>query len=429
MIRSSMAGTCLGIVAGLVLATAASAQTQQVCFDDAISLQSTNWAHSVTIPKFDTGLGTLQQIDFTLTGNVQGTAQVENEDASPTVVNLQFSATLTLTRPDTSVIVVTIPLANFNDPLAAYDGTTDFMGPSGATHTGINATQSNMATSPPPASDLTLFSGPAGNPGTITLPVSAVASSVASGGGNITSHFVTSAAAMVHVCYTYAPNTPPFFTSQVCGTTLMATAGVPVSFQVCAQDSDPTDPVTITGTIPAGATTTPPLPASGNPICIQVDWTPTINDVGTAHFNFTATDSHGRTAHCDVDVITAECYQFIGRGGGGSTITIGGVPFNSWLSSIRSYFPVTMTNRPNLRVPLIASGQINFSFETVMHNPWIFPNNPEQWSQRLHVTVLPGGVVQGELLDSLNGIHQFLSTFTDPTGVLYMTFPFTIDGM
>src|SRR5207247_2524598 len=167
--------------------------------------------------------------------------------------------------------------------------------------------------------------------------------------------------AMVHVCYTYQGNTPPFFTSPVCGTTLMATAGVPVSFQVCAQDSDPNDVVTITGTIPAGATTTPPLPASGNPICIQVNWTPTIADVGTAHFNFTATDAHLRTAHCNVDVITAECYQLIGRGGGGSTITIGGVPFQSWLSSVRSFFPVTMTNRPNLRVPLIASGQINFS--------------------------------------------------------------------
>jgi hypothetical protein len=67
--------------------------------------------------------------------------------------------------------------------------------------------------------------------------------------------------------------------------------------------------------------------------------------------------------------------------------------------------------------------------QTLMHNPQAFPNNPDQWSQRLRVTVLPGGIVQGELFGTLNGIHQGLATFTDANGDLYMTFPFTVDGM
>jgi hypothetical protein len=45
------------------------------------------------------------------------------------------------------------------------------------------------------------------------------------------------------------------------------------------------------------------------------------------------------------------------------------------------------------------------------------------------VIVYPVGLVQGGLHGTLNGIHQSLATFTDPLGELYMTFPFTIDGM
>jgi hypothetical protein len=73
--------------------------------------------------------------------------------------------------------------------------------------------QSSSLTSPPPASDLALFTGPIGNPGTITLPVSAVGTSVATGPGNIVSQFTQRARVDVQVCYNFLPNTPPFFTT------------------------------------------------------------------------------------------------------------------------------------------------------------------------------------------------------------------------
>jgi hypothetical protein len=349
-------------------------------------------------------------------------------------VNIQFSSTMTLTRPDNSVIVIVIPLANFSDPLSAFDGIIDFAGTSGVTHNGINATQSNSATSPPPLSDLILFTGLPGNPGTITLPVSAAGSSVASGPGNVISQFSQQAQASVEVCYTFQPNIPPSFIPPTppCGSALMATANVPMSFQVCAGDGQIDDVITLNGVLPAGATSVPPLPAvglPGQPVCVTINWTPTLAQLGNSVFSFTAVDTHQRTAACQLTVITAECYQFLGRGGGGTDVIIGGTPFHTQLDSVRSFFPVTMVDRPNFRVPILASGQINFSFETVMHNPEIFPNNPYQWSQRLRVTVMPGGVVQGQLFGTLNGIHQSLATFTDPNGDLYMSFPFTIDGM
>lgn len=428
MIRTmSILRTSLSAFGVLALGTAAFAQTTSTqCFSDSIPLQSTNWNGTVSIPKFNPALGTLQTIQFTLSGNVQGTARAESLDASPTIVNTTFSANLTLTRPDMSVIVVTIPIANFSDSFTAFDGTIDFGGTSGITHPGINASDSDMATSPPPASDLALFTGV----GNIVLPVNAMGSSIATGSGNVVTQFTTMAQCTVDVCYTYEVNTPPVFTEPTCGATYMASAGVPFSINICAADSNTNSVVTLTsGTLPPGATLTPTLPANGNPVCTTFTWTPSLADVGTTQICFTAVDNNLRTAACCFNIQIAECYQFLGRGSGNAGLTIGNLFWQSQLSTIRNTYPVTMTDRPNLRVPMLTTGQLSFSMQTLMHNPQAFPVNPDQWSNRLRVTVLPGGLVQGQLLGTLNGIHQSLATFTDANGDLYMTFPFTIDGM
>lgn len=422
-----------GLALGAALFVApASAQTAQVCFSNSIPLTNTNWSNSVSVSKFDTGLGTLQSISFQLSGNIAGAVRIESLDTAATVVQTNFQATLTLTRPDLSVIVVTIPIANFNDSLTSYDGTTDFGGTSGVSHLGITANAVNSATSPPPASDLVLFSGPAGSPGNIVLPVTGVGSSVATGSGNLITQFQTQAAAQVQVCYTYLVNTPPTFgpPTPTCGSTLTATAGAPFTFQVCGGDTNSADTVTITsGALPAGATLSAQVPAVGNPVCRTFNWTPTVGQLGVHNVLFTITDNHGRLATCSLNILVAECYQFLGRQGGSSSIIVGGTSFNSHLNDIRLIFPVTMVDRPSLRIPNLTTGQIVFNMETVMSNPLVFPTNPDQWSQRLTVTVHPGQIVTGALFDSFNGIHQSLATFSDAQGERFMTFPFAIDGM
>lgn len=427
MIRTmSTTRSLLSLFGALALGGAASAQTATQCFTDSIPLQPTNFSTTVSIPKFNPALGTLISIQFTLSGNVQGSANAESLDASPSIVNTQSSANITLTRPDLTVLVVTTPIANFSDAFTAFDGAIDFAGTSGVSHTGINVSDSDSAISPPPVTDLALFTG-AGN---IVLPVTAVGTSQANGAGNLITQFSTSAAASVEVCYTYEVNTPPVFTEPTCGSTYMASAGVPFSIQICAADSNTDAVVTLSsGSLPPGATLTPTLPTSGNPVCTTFSWTPGLSDVGTTQVCFTAVDNNQRTASCCFNIQIAECYQFLGRGSGNAGLTIGNLFWQSQLMSIRNTFPVTMTDRPNLRVPLLTTGQLSFSMQTLMHNPEAFPTNPDQWSNRLRVTILPGGLVQGQLLGNLNGIHQSLATFTDANGDLFMTFPFTIDGM
>ena len=94
----------------------------------------------------------------------------------------------------------------------------------------------------------------------------------------------------VSVC---ADNIAPAFSapSPTCGSTLTATAGSPFSFTVNATDANSGDAINLTATgVPSGATFTPALPTSGNPVSTTFNWTPTGADVGTYTVTFTAQD-------------------------------------------------------------------------------------------------------------------------------------------
>ncbi|MBL8863793.1 MAG: hypothetical protein JNK02_17520 [Planctomycetes bacterium] len=223
-------------------------------------------------------------------------------------------------------------------------------------------------------------------------------------------------------------NTPPIFLNPP-SACLMASAGVPLQFSLQAIGPEANQTVTIVET--SGTPNLVCVPTPGNPASITCTFTPDLNQVGTTNFVFVATDNFQPPASTTLGVCvqTAECHQLVGRGGTGSDVTLFGHLYHTHLTSVRSWWPVTMTDRPNLRVPNLSTGQINFSVQTVMYNPQMFPTNPQQWSQRLRITVLPGFLVHGELFDTMNGIHQFLATYTDPLGNVYMTFPFSIDGL
>lgn len=410
-------------LAALALASAslnASAQqTQTQCFTDAIALQPTNWSGSVSIPKFNPNLGTLQSISFQLTGNVQGSARAESLDASATIVNTSFQASITLTRPDLSVLVVTLPIANFSDSFTAFDGTIDFGGTSGATHANINVSDTQGFTSPPPIGDLALFTG-AGN---IVLPVTAQGSSNATGAGNLITQFTTNAAADVQVCYTYIPNTPP---SIQCPGPLMASAGVPLQFQVCASDIDPNEVVTIDASnVPAGMTFTPPLPASGNPVCVTVDWTPNGTQVGQFAVVFTATDTRQRSSSCTVSITSAECHLLVSSGTGNAQATIFGHLYDTQLAGVRRSFPVTMVDMPSFswnQLPQVLTVQV------VMYNPLIFPANPDQHTRALRITKTGYGTLSTEYFGTQDGMGIRAQVYT-VNGQPRVRFPFTVQGM
>jgi hypothetical protein len=192
------------VLPATLLLAAPSAAQQRTCFHGMVPLQPTNFSNEpITIPRFDQDLGILTAIEFTLQGAAAGSAGIEALEPAPTTWTTVFQVTLTLTRPDASILVVAEPRASFDDDLSEFDGVVDFRGTSGITHSGIVAMEIRAAYSPPPASDLALFTGPPGNPGTITLLVNGVGSSTVTGPGSCISHMIHSAGADVSVCYIY----------------------------------------------------------------------------------------------------------------------------------------------------------------------------------------------------------------------------------
>jgi len=188
----------------VTLAAAGMAQAATLSFTDTVAMTTTNWNDNLTFSQFDPSLGTLTGINFLLEGDVLGNVRFESLDAQPADVHTYLQAKITLSRPDLSTIVVTTPVSDHLDSVTAFDGIIDFAGTSGRTYLGVQAHASNSINSPPPNSDLALFTGL----GSIILPIAAEGTSLATGAGNIISSFQTEASARATVTYTYY-NTPP----------------------------------------------------------------------------------------------------------------------------------------------------------------------------------------------------------------------------
>lgn len=196
------------------LSCVAYAETQT--WTGSIPLSKTNWSSSITLPKFDPSLGWLTSIFFQLSGHVEGSTAFESLDSQPATVTMSLAATITMYRPDSTLLVMTIPVALTSDNVTAFDGVIDFGGTSGKSYPFLTGDKTESSTSPPPASDLALFT--ATFPGeTITLPVEAVGASSATGAGNLLVKFGTSASADALVQYNYVVPEPAGLSSLVVG--------------------------------------------------------------------------------------------------------------------------------------------------------------------------------------------------------------------
>jgi hypothetical protein len=189
------------LLSTLLLVGSASAATITYNGSPAIPDTQTNWNNFIGVQQFNPSLGTLTSVQITLNADVNGTIGVENtSNSSSAPVTSQLSANISLKNPSNTLIVSIAPSSSiFNDNLAVYDGAINFSGPSGATHT-ATANQSNSAVLTS-LSDLGLFTGT----GSVSLPISAIATSYANDGGNLVASIQTAAGASASVTYTYTP--------------------------------------------------------------------------------------------------------------------------------------------------------------------------------------------------------------------------------
>lgn len=191
------------VLAAFMAAGPAFADT--ISYSDSVALTPTNWAESVSIPKFNPALGTLTDLQFTLAAHVEGSARFESFEPVPNTVTMNLSVLLTWQRPDQSLLVTAQPTVVTVDTAAAFDGVVDFDGPSGRTYEFLSADETVSVTSPPPTGDLALFTGL----GNLDLPLAASGTSFGKGAGGLALRFTTSASATATVQYTYTPIPEP----------------------------------------------------------------------------------------------------------------------------------------------------------------------------------------------------------------------------
>jgi hypothetical protein len=199
-----------GAVLATLLGPAGATSADMVSYTASVGATIGNWTRSVSIPKFNpfnpdparpgSAPGTLRAIIFELEGGVSGDAIVENHASTAKNFAVTLGATVTLKRPDASTLVVSIPVVNSpSQSIGPYDNLYDYAGTDSYTWTGLNASKTQTKVSPPPTSDLALFTGT----GDIVLPVTAVANNSYTGHGYDRARFTTWADANIKVTYEY----------------------------------------------------------------------------------------------------------------------------------------------------------------------------------------------------------------------------------
>ncbi len=166
-----------------------------------VDVQKSNFDKFVTIPKFNPDLGILQNVFVQLGSEVKGLIKLENTDAKSADITANLAAEVSLLKPDSSILLTTLPTASITKQFAADDGELDFSGTSGATFVNLSNSQivsTNLT------SGFDLFVGF----DELILPVSAVAKSNGSGAGNLAQIFNTFAGANVEVVYQYYAQKP-----------------------------------------------------------------------------------------------------------------------------------------------------------------------------------------------------------------------------
>ena len=131
---------------------------------------------AASFPKFDLAGQCLTSVCVRVDGGLYGEIAFENYQLFPVTVNVSFTGTITLKRPDTTPVITVQPATSTSDNLPSFDGVLDYGGASGRTYTGVNPTRSDSLCLTSNA-DLALFSGA----GTISLPASATDLSSQSG--------------------------------------------------------------------------------------------------------------------------------------------------------------------------------------------------------------------------------------------------------
>jgi hypothetical protein len=188
----------LAILALGSLLSLSAGEVETATYCDTLAFNGTTPKDNHTLPLFDPSLGNLVQVDLTLDLGLLQNFSLENEENVSQTVDAWSEGRLLITMPDSRTISVNAS-SSVNEELAAYDGETDFSGPSGTTIEGVES----KGTALEQYLELSDFVASFQNE-TVSLP--AAISFRSSTSGNIVFRRSTVAESKVCVTYSYEPS-------------------------------------------------------------------------------------------------------------------------------------------------------------------------------------------------------------------------------
>lgn len=198
-------------LAALFVPGAAQAFEVQQFFASA-PLSPTNSNRIISVPQFDSAVGSLEAVELSLWGHVEGSARFESLNASNRTVTINLAARIDLKNFDDTLISSVLPITSVTDTVSGFDGVMDFAGASGRTYSNLMANTTAPLQSFTDAATLAMFTGG----GMMNFPVTGTGASSASGPGNIVYQFSTATSAWVQVTYHYAVVPEPLTAGLLC---------------------------------------------------------------------------------------------------------------------------------------------------------------------------------------------------------------------
>lgn len=190
------------ILCGASLLCAASFSNAAVIVQDfTVDRQSTDFSEIINFNLFNDQNGTLEleSVEFTLFARSSGLARVENRNANSTRITATLSTDIRLLDSVSALLVSAAPSTSRSDTLDAFDGLSDFAGPSGVEFLNLSTNDFDDVILIDAAS-LMAYTGM----GTGSVNFVAKATSEIDGGGNLTSEILTFASGDVSVIYTFS---------------------------------------------------------------------------------------------------------------------------------------------------------------------------------------------------------------------------------
>jgi hypothetical protein len=172
---------------------------------------------------------------------------------------------------------------------------------------------------------------------------------------------------------------------------------------------------------------------------------------GVVNVYFTADiDTEGTSSSTDdvegyfcVPTQGAECFLVFGGGPGSDWFMPGTHEFDVQVGDVAGYWAVTQEDipefvLPDLQLPFVQGQQIGggsvdnvteFSVQVVMWNPYVFPEQPEQYTHGLHVRIEPGQRVKATPYGASTGMRIWAELDVNESGQRVIRFPFSIPGL